>query len=46
MDVTTGITLSFILLQKQAYSNILKVLPKSESFQNKMLIFFIFLLKT
>ena len=33
-------------LRKQAYSNILKILPpKNESFQIKILIFFIFLLK-
>ena len=34
-------------LRKQAYSNILKILPpKNENFQIKILIFFIFLLKT
>ena len=34
-------------LGKHAYSNILKILPpKNENFQRKMLIFFIFLLKT
>ena len=34
-------------LRKHAYSNILKILPpKFESFQIKILIFFIFLLKT
>ena len=34
-------------LGKQAYSNILKISPpKNESFQIKMLIFFIFLFKT
>ena len=34
-------------LRKHAYSNILKVSPsKTESFQIKILIFFIFLLKT
>ena len=39
--------LNSILLRKQAYSNILKILPpKSENFQMKILIFFIFLLKT
>ena len=36
----------FLSLQKQAYSNILKIsLPKTEGFQIKILIFFIFLLK-
>ena len=34
-------------LQKHAYSNVLKILPpKNENFQIKILIFFIFLLKT
>ena len=34
-------------LRKQAYSNILEILPpKHENFQIKILIFFIFLLKT
>ena len=36
-----------VILQKQVYANILKILPqKTESFQIKILIFFIFLLKT
>ena len=36
-----------LALGKPAYSNIMKVLPpKNENFQRKMLIFFIFLLKT
>ena len=36
----------FITLQKHAYSNILNISPpKTESFQIKILIFFIFLLK-
>ena len=36
-----------IPLRKHAYSNILKILqPKNENFQIKILIFFIFLLKT
>ena len=35
------------LLQKHAYSNILKITPpKPENFQIKTLVFFIFLLKT
>ena len=35
------------LIIKHAYSNILKILPpKNENFQIKILIFFIFLLKT
>ena len=34
-------------LRKQAYSNILKILPtKNENFQIKIQIFFLFLLKT
>ena len=35
------------ILRKHAYSNILKILhPKTETFQIKILIFFMFLLKT
>ena len=38
---------SYIALRKQAYSNILKILPsKNENFQIQILIFFIFLLET
>ena len=38
---------SVLALRKHVYSNILKISPpKTESFQTKILIFFIFLLKT
>ena len=39
--------LTWHALRKQAYSNILKILPaKNENFQIKILLFFILLLKT
>ena len=48
--IITGATSEKVLvdtLRKQAYSNVLKILPpKNENFQIKVLIFYIFLLKT
>ena len=45
--IIIGHTVNQKSLRKHAYSNILKISPlKTESFQIKILIFFIFLLKT
>ena len=46
-DQTAWLSFNFYSLRKHAYSNILKILPPTaESFQIKILVFFIFLLKT